>query len=153
MSALGIDPGVSGAFAYVDTFVRPTVEFIEVERIGKSAYPNVRPIVDLLRRTRPTHVILEAVGTRPGQRNNRKLVFVHGALYGMAEALGFKVIHVYPQVWKRHFGLLGTKKDAARLLALKMWPHLAQELKRKKDVDKADALLLAAYGDLTYATD
>lgn len=51
---------------------------------------------------------------------------------------------VTPQQWKRHHGLLGADKDAARAVASRMFPGAS--LARTRDVGRADALLIAAYG-------
>jgi len=52
---------------------------------------------------------------------------------------------ISPQAWKRQHGLISKSKDTARILALKKFPYLKEPLKRKKDVDRADAILIALY--------
>ena len=46
-------------------------------------------------------------------------------------------------------GLIGTDKDAARLLAIKRFPSAEPQLRRKKDSGRADALLLALWHENT----
>ena len=52
---------------------------------------------------------------------------------------------ISPQAWKYSCELKGKDKDDSRLLAIKKFPFLAGKLKRKKDVDRAEALLIALY--------
>jgi len=73
-----------------------------------------------------------------------------GVIRGISEAYYGKasVTRVAPQTWKKHFGLIGTAKDAARLYAIDncLREGVPQLLKRKKDDGRADALLIAEYG-------
>jgi crossover junction endodeoxyribonuclease RuvC len=61
---------------------------------------------------------------------------------------------VHPATWKgRMLRDQGKGKDGSRVKALATWPHTAKELSRKKDHNRADALLMAAYGRLTAANE
>lgn len=95
--------------------------------------------------TKQAVVVIEKVGAMPGQGVTSMFNFGNsaGVVRGVAEALDFKVVFVTPQVWKRHHGLIGTVKDASRILALKKFPKLALTLKRKRDGGRADAILIA----------
>lgn len=91
-------------------------------------------------------VAVEKVHAMPGQGVTS--MFNFGMMYGGAIELGDNLatnpaILVTPQTWKKFHGLIGKDKDAARLLALEKWPAAAAQLKRKKDVGRADALLIA----------
>lgn len=57
---------------------------------------------------------------------------------------------VRPQVWKKQFDLLGKDKDAARLAAIEMYPNAIEGLARKKDIGRADAIMIATYGNVTF---
>lgn len=59
--------------------------------------------------------------------------------------LGIEYRLISPQQWKKQMGLIVEEKDAARQLVLKIFPYCGKYLKRKKDVDRADAVLLAMY--------
>lgn len=65
-----------------------------------------------------------------------------GVLIGVLEALQIPLVQVAPVRWKRAMNLQGTKKDAARLLALKLHPEAAELLSHKKDSGRADSLLI-----------
>ena len=63
----------------------------------------------------------------------------------VARILDYEPLFISPAVWKRQFGLQTSYKDESRQLVLELFPYLAKQLKRKKDVDKADAVLIACY--------
>jgi crossover junction endodeoxyribonuclease RuvC len=67
-----------------------------------------------------------------------------GVIRGVVSALGMPLELVTPATWKRRFGLIGAEKDAARTKATELYPGII--LARKKDVGRADALLIARYG-------
>ena len=73
-----------------------------------------------------------------------------GVLRGICEAYCGKenVIRVAPITWKKHFGLLKTEKDEARVYAIDniLLDGVPDLLKRKKDGGRADALLISTYG-------
>lgn len=92
--------------------------------------------------------VLEAVHAMPDQGVSGVFRFgeSYGVLRGVLGALNIPIVDVAPAVWKRHHGLLKTEKDAARALAIRKWPAADADLKRKKDIGRADALLIAAFG-------
>ena len=53
---------------------------------------------------------------------------------------------VRPQEWKKLRGLVGHDKDVARKSALVWYGDAASYLGRKKDIGRADALMIADYG-------
>lgn len=89
--------------------------------------------------------VIEQVHSMPKQ--GVKSTFNFGVAYGIAQgvisALCIPVEFVTPQKWKKKFGLIGKDKEASRGLAIQKYPHLSESLKRKKDADKAEALLIA----------
>lgn len=72
-----------------------------------------------------------------------------GIARGVLGALGIPTVSVAPIRWKRHTGLLGAEKDAARLLAIERFPAAAIHLARKKDCGRADALWIAHWANAT----
>ena len=50
-----------------------------------------------------------------------------------------------PSKWKKHFDLINSSKDASRTKAIEMYPALSDQLSRKKDVNKSDAILIARF--------
>ena len=156
---IGIDPGVSGALgvvhgdfgAFVDTDDMPVM--ID----GKTKRVNPHVLTALLWSYFGTFpdakatIVIERVGAMPGQGVSSMFNFGHsaGILEGVAAALGVPVVLVTPGQWKKHYRLTGKDKDSARTLAVRTYPVAAEQLKRKKDVGRADALLLARYGWMT----
>lgn len=65
---------------------------------------------------------------------------------GLATAAHWKVILVKPAVWKKALGLNKKDKDASIKKAIELFPEMESKLARKKDHDRAEALLLAYYG-------
>lgn len=149
----GIDPGLSGAVAtLIDGEPGPILDMPTVQ-VGDWREVDAAALAAWIREVRGRHAGayvsagLEKVGARPGDGGTSAFRF--GDSYGQARAvlqvLGIPYTRAIPAVWKRRFGLLGTEKDAARLLALKRFPAAAGQLQRKKDNGRADALWLALY--------
>ena len=91
---------------------------------------------------------MEQVGAMPGQGATSMFNFGEG--FGIVKevlgALQIPVRMVTPQRWKRFAGLTGKDKDAARSLAIQLHPEAAEYLRRKKDVGRADAIMIARFG-------
>ena len=47
--------------------------------------------------------------------------------------------------WKKYFDLINSQKDSSRVRAIEMFPKFSSMLSRKKDSNKADAILIANY--------
>jgi crossover junction endodeoxyribonuclease RuvC len=128
-----------------------------IMEIGKRKTPNPYALDELLEELRPEVVGIEWVVPMSQHRGRNGVVhatgiastgnFLYGAgvLFGVAGARGHQVEFVTPAQWKRHFNLLGKSKEASRSLALRLFPRLATYLKRKKDADRAEALLMAKW--------
>lgn len=164
MTYIGIDPGVCGAIAILrdDTATVRDIPTLQVAR-GKrmrTQYDAVACAKMLYVRSLARDVIitLEDVRPRPigaGGRDSlvsaRQMGVGVGLWLGIAGALGLPIQIVQPSVWKRHHKLLHTNKEASRAKALRLFPSLADSLKRKKDHNRAEALLIAEYGRQTKA--
>jgi crossover junction endodeoxyribonuclease RuvC len=146
---IGIDPGLSGAIAFLDD----NLELIKVVdmpimmiRKGKNQV-NAAALAGLLKGLPVSAVAyLEQVSAMPGQGVSGMFSFgtSYGIVQGVLAALGIPVVLVRPQAWKARAGLKGSEKDMARTLAIRLYP--AAELSRKKDIGRADAILIARYG-------
>jgi crossover junction endodeoxyribonuclease RuvC len=145
---VAIDPGLGGAIALlidgVPAFVAdmPTIFLRDNKRQIDCA-----ALAALIGSLQPEAVAIEQVAAMPKQ--GVASVFSFGMSYGMVQgvamALALPLHLVTPQRWKKHHGLIGSDKDAARALAIQRYPGIAAELRLKKDVDRADAVLLGAY--------
>ena len=60
---------------------------------------------------------------------------------------------VRPAKWKKYFNLINSEKDASRTRAIEIFPYFSLQLARKKDSNKADAILIASFYYETYKTE
>lgn len=158
MHIIGIDPGLTGALV-----VLPEGRFFDTpvaQLKAKSAKRTylVAEMVSLLQSYSycwgsdgsDTHVYIEAVHSMPGQGVASTFNFGrgYGLWEGIVAALGIPCTLVRPERWKRAMmaGMSGKEKDASRVRAMQLYPQLAGELTLKKHHGRADALLIAAYG-------
>lgn len=152
---VGIDPGISGAVVIfrkgkgkaITIHDTPTAEV----KKGKK-YRNVylhNNMFNLLRDLPiDTNVWLEDVHAMPknGGLSSFGMGYGKGIWMGILAAMKIEPTLVSPQRWKRHFNLLGEDKDAARIKAIQLYPALMPMLKLKKNIDRADAMLIMRYG-------
>ena len=156
---VGCDPGISGAVAFVFpdghvTFVDPPTYQTQYKCRGVTRNRNHYYIPRLVAQIKEqisgfnTTVCIEKVSSRPA--DGVQQAFSLGNGFGIYQGIfgvlcsGVTLL-VAPVVWKRKLGLLKKDKEASRLLALELYPQCSGELSRKKDSDRAEALLLAHY--------
>ena len=160
MLIIGIDPGISGSICFfedgkiIDVLEMPTMTegkknkrqvngsqiYNEIsERIIKIEKQNVR-------------VIIEQVSAMPGQGVTSMFNFGQsfGILKGICSAMQLPLYFVRPAKWKKYFGLINSEKDASRTRAIEMFPYFSSQLSKKKDSNKADAILIASFYYETY---
>ena len=92
-------------------------------------------------------VIVEQVNAMPGQGVTSMFNFgqTFGAIKGICASLNLPIYYVRPSKWKKHFELINASKDASRTKVIEMYPSLSERFKKKKDVNRADAVLIARY--------
>ena len=90
-------------------------------------------------------VVLEDTQPMPnnGSIASFKLGMNTGIVVGVVGTLQLPLVRMRPVDWKRANGLIRKEKDASRHLARELWPHMQNQLTRKLDVDRADAMLIA----------
>lgn len=156
MIAIGIDPGLDGAVCVI---CGEDIEFLDTPTYqdGKRRRLDVSACASLLREfsyhvggNRPAQVFLELVGTRPGEGAVGAFSFGRGLgnWEGILAALQIPYTLVRPQAWKAVMMPGEPKeKDASRVVARRLFPAQTEEsLSRKKDHNRADALLIAEFG-------
>ncbi|PKI77214.1 Holliday junction resolvase MOC1, chloroplastic-like [Punica granatum] len=157
---LGIDPDVSGAVAVLkpselgctaQVFDSPFIPVLVGKKVRKRLDP--KSIVQLLRSLDAplgTRAYIEQSIPYPqdGKQGWWSGGFGYGLWIGILVTSGFSVVPVPSLLWKNGFDLSGSRstKDDSRLLASKLFPSLSDQLKRKKDHGRAEALLIAAHG-------
>lgn len=159
MIIIGIDPGLFGAVALINSRAtllgKDSVVFdIPTMQTGKTTKKNEVDCRSLYLKLEPLTmkidsdiiVCLEQVNAMPGQGVSSMFSMGHtlGAIKGVIASLGFELHMVTPQKWKKHFGL-NKDKELSRSMAIRLFPSLADSLNRKKDADRAEALLIARW--------
>lgn len=134
----------------VSVFDTPTME---VESSGKvrNKY-NLAAMAAMLRPYQGNPevlVVLENVHSMPSQGVSSSFSFGEGLgmWEGIIAAYGLPLEKPSPQRWKKEMMAdQGKDKDAARFRAIQLFPQMAEQLSRKKDDGRAEALLMAEYG-------
>ena len=153
MRIIGIDPGLSGGIAILDDLKIYDIFDMPIMSEGKKNKNqlNSAQLVNILNKhvlkKENTFVIVEQVSAMPGQGVTSMFNFgqTFGAIKGICAALGLPIFYVRPAKWKKHFELINSSKDASRTKVIEMYPSISSRLTKKKDVNKADAILIARY--------
>tara|TARA_R100001129_G_scaffold173313_1_gene144685 strand:+ start:2919 stop:3368 length:450 start_codon:yes stop_codon:yes gene_type:complete len=143
MKVLGVDPGLTGAIALVgDGYL--AVRDIPTAGEKRRRVLMAAELAGIIKAWDPDTAVIEKVHAMPKQGVSSSFRF--GQALGVVEgALGALLIpteYVTPQSWKKHYRLTAHKEDA-RLRAAQKWPHISEQLSRKRDADRAEALLIA----------
>ena len=111
------------------------------------------PITKLLKKD--VKVVIEQVSAMPGQGVTSMFNFgqSYGILKGICSAMQLPMQFVRPAKWKKYFNLINSEKDASRTKAIEIFPYFSGQLSRKKDSNKADAILIASFYYETYKTE
>ena len=146
---LAVDPGASGALAFLDLAAgkleildMPT---IEVKRGTKNKIEiSPQMLASLIKGRNPALAVLEKVGAMPNQGTSSMFQFGRGVgmLEGVLAALQVPTEYVAPLVWQRAVGSRDGK-DGNRQRATELFPAYAHLFSRKKDNGRADAVLMA----------
>ena len=93
------------------------------------------------------NVVVEQVSAMPGQGVTSMFNFGQsfGVIKGVCAAMQLPIFFVRPAKWKKHFELINSQKDASRTKAIEMFPKISSILSKKKDSNKADAILIASF--------
>ena len=159
MIILGIDPGISGALCFfsngkvIDVIDMPTM----AEGKKNKKQVNGRQIFNEILNIKNTfaghkiNVVVEQVSAMPGQGVTSMFNFGQsfGVIKGICSAMELPIFYVRPAKWKKYFNLINAEKDASRTKVIEMFPKISQKLSRKKDNNKADAILIAKYFENT----
>ena len=161
MKIIGIDPGLSGAIAVMEDNKVLNIFDIPVMSEGKKnkRQLNSALLVNLLKENinnnEEVAVVVEQVNAMPGQGVTSMFNFgqTFGAIKGVCAALELPIYFVRLSKWKKYFELINSSKDSSRTKAIEMYPKLSNQLTKKKDVNKSDAILIARYFSETRLTE
>jgi Holliday junction resolvasome RuvABC endonuclease subunit len=143
MRVLGVDPGaVSGAYALLGEHPKET-HVGDVPVVDRQV--NAAEWSRIVRYCSPDVVVIERVGAMPKQGVSSTFRFGMGAglIRGVVAGASLPIVDAVPAVWKRHFKLDGDP-ERSRALAIRRFPKI-EGLARKKDHNRADALLIAVW--------
>ncbi|RID70426.1 hypothetical protein BRARA_C02448 [Brassica rapa] len=160
---VGVDPDLSGALALLkinhvlgsseaQVFDTPHLPVLVGKRVRKRL--DAKSIVELIRSLdipsgSRAYIEQSIPFPKDGKQGWYSGGFGFGFWIGTLVTSGFSVVPVPSTVWKRHFQLAGGNctKDDSRRVASELFPLLSSQLQRKKDHGRAEALLIAAYGE------
>ena len=153
MIIIGIDPGVSGAISILKS--KKVIEIYDMptmidgkknkRQVNGSQVTNI--IKETLNDDKEIIVVVEHVNAMPGQGVTSMFNFGQsfGVIKGVCSALNVPIYFVRPTKWKKYFNLIKTNKDASRTKVIQIYPEISSQISRKKDSNKADAILIARY--------
>ena len=161
MKIIGIDPGLSGAIAILENNKVLRIFDMPVMSEGKKNKRQINSalLVNILKanvsNNEEISVVIEQVNAMPGQGVTSMFNFgqTFGAIKGICAALELPIYFVRPSKWKKHFELINSSKDSSRTKAIEMYPKLSNQLAKKKDVNKSDAILIARFFSETRLTE
>ena len=153
MLIIGIDPGITGGISILknkkvlEVYDTPTmIDGKKNKRqVNGSQITNI--IKEQLKNDNEIMVVVEHVNAMPGQGVTSMFNFGQsfGVIKGICAALSLPIHFVRPTKWKKHFNLIKTNKEASRTKVIEIYPEISNKLSRKKDSNKADAILIARY--------
>ena len=160
MLIIGIDPGLSGSICFlIDGKILDVIEMPTMTegKKNKRQVNGSQVFNEITKRTKEfqknqVRVVIEQVSAMPGQGVTSMFNFGQsfGVLKGVCTAMQLPMYFVRPAKWKKYFNLINSEKDASRTRAIEIFPSFSSSLSKKKDSNKADAILIASFYYETY---
>ena len=163
MLIIGIDPGISGSLCFFED--GKIIDLVEMPNMaegkknkkqvnGAQIYNEISSRIRNFEK-KDIKVIIEQVSAMPGQGVTSMFNFGQsfGVLKGICAAMQLPMYFVRPAKWKKYFNLINAEKDASRTKAIQIFPYISEKLSRKKDSNKADAILIASFFYETYQSE
>ncbi len=160
MLIIGIDPGISGSICFFDN--GEIIDVIEMPTMtegkknkrqvnGAQIYNEILKRINKVQ-NQDIRVVVEQVSAMPGQGVTSMFNFGQsfGIIKGICSAMQLPIYFVRPAKWKKYFNLINSEKDASRTRAIEIFPYFSSQLSKKKDSNKADAILIASFYYETY---
>tara|TARA_Y100000590_G_scaffold455223_1_gene603437 strand:- start:54 stop:548 length:495 start_codon:yes stop_codon:yes gene_type:complete len=155
MLIIGIDPGISGAICFfeegriseiIDMPVMAEGKKNKKQVNGPQIYNEISLRIKKFQK-KDIIVVIEQVSAMPGQGVTSMFNFGQsfGVLKGICSAMQLSMYFIRPAKWKKYFNLIKTEKDASRTKVIEIFPYISSRLSRKKDSNKADAILIASF--------
>ena len=160
MLVIGIDPGISGSICFfqdgkiVDVVEMPTMTEGKKNKKQVNGSQIFNEISERIKNIdkKDIKIVIEQVSAMPGQGVTSMFNFGQsfGILKGICSAMQLPMYFVRPVKWKKYFSLINSEKDASRTRAIEIFPYFSSQLSKKKDSNKADAILIASFYYETY---
>ena len=163
MLIIAIDPGISGSLCFFEE--GKIIDIVEMPNMaagkknkrqvnGAQIYNEISLRIKNFQKEN-IKVVIEQVSAMPGQGVTSMFNFGQsfGVLKGVCSAMQLPMYFVRPAKWKKYFNLINSKKDASRTKAIEIFPYISAQLSKKKDSNKADAILLASFFFETYQSE
>ena len=160
MLIIGIDPGITGSICFFEE--GKIIDVVEMPNMaegkknkrqvnGAQIYYEISKRIKNVEK-KDIKVVIEQVAAMPGQGVTSMFNFGQsfGVLKGICAAMQIPMYFVRPAKWKKYFNLINSEKDASRTKAIEIFPHFSAQLSRKKDSNKADAILISSFFYETY---
>ena len=154
MLIIGIDPGISGSICFFkDGRILEVIEMpvMTEGKKNKKQVNGAQVYNEFFKRINNKNddirVVIEQVSAMPGQGVTSMFNFGQsfGILKGICSAMQLPMFFVRPAKWKKYFNLINSQKDASRTRAIEIFPYFSTQLSKKKDSNKADAILIASF--------
>ena len=160
MLIIGIDPGISGSICFmengkiIDVIDMPTMTEGKKNKRqvnGSQIFNEISKRINV-NQIENTRAVIEQVSAMPGQGVTSMFNFgqSYGILKGICSAMRIPMYFVRPAKWKKYYNLINSEKDASRTRAIEIFPNFSSQLSKKKDSNKADAILIASFYYETY---
>jgi hypothetical protein len=148
---LGIDPGATGAAAFVDGYGKYVIIIDypgSASELGSTMHDLITSPVDI--REDIALAVIEKVNPMPKQgiSSTGKFMKNAGIWEGVVAALKIPIQLITPQRWRKILDSSVPRKptkEDLRAYAIRKWPLAAPELTRVKDHNRAEALIIAEY--------
>ena len=166
---IGIDPGVTGAIAAL--FPDGKITIVDLPTVKTDGFKGIAPmelwsilnniVNDPSFKISENHLVYPQSVTAyceksvlppgDGKLAVRSMYDCRGVIRTALAYCSIPLRYVPPQTWKKYHGIpkqpnAKEAKEYSRGLALQLRPDLAESLKRKKDHNRAEAVLIAMYG-------
>ena len=155
MLIIAIDPGINGAICFFengevkDVLEMPTMAEGKKNKRQVNGHQMYNELSYRIKKynMQNINVVVEQVSAMPGQGVTSMFNFGQsfGVIKGICAAMQLPIFFVRPVKWKKHFELINSQKDASRTKAIEMFPKISSILSKKKDSNKADAILIASF--------
>ena len=160
MLIIAIDPGITGSICFFED--GKIINLVEMPNMtdgkknkkqvnGSQIYNEISSRIKNIEK-KNIKVVIEQVSAMPGQGVTSMFNFGQsfGVLKGICSAMQLPMYFVRPAKWKKYYNLINSKKDASRTKVIEIFPYISMQLSKKKDSNKADAILIASFFYETY---